>query len=415
MKSYFYLQLKRVVRFLPFVLTVTAVLLSGLVLILYGALTMFANREDNLRFQVGVAGDTDSEYIRWSIAAMQTFDETRFSIDFVEMTEEQAENALRNGTISAYVVMPENFVEEAMSGNVEPITYVTTTGAEGLTDLFKKEITTLVTDMVVRSQQGAYGLGDVLRDNGLGNVAGEHMTVISLRFAELIFERGEMYAARELGVSDGLSTPEYYVCAVTIMLFMLIGLPFAVLYVKRDYAFHRLLLSRGYSCGRQVLCEYGVQAMAMVIQTVVIVVAVVVTVRVVPTFAAADMAAALGDFTVRLIPVVLMISAFNLMMFELSGNMVSGLLLHFFTAVGLCYVSGCLYPVYTLPPVLQTIAGFLPTGIARQYLSTCFTWESSVGDLTGLILYTAVFYGLAWLIRSYKIKGIRRGLCAKTA
>ena len=96
------------------------------------------------------------------------------------------------------------------------------------------------------------------------------------------------------------------------------------------------------------------------------------------------------------------------MLFTLSGNMVSGLLLHFFGAIGLCYVSGCIYPISAFPMAVQRLAAWLPTGIARHYLSTAFSDTSDWLGLGGLVVYTLAFLGTALLIRWRKTAGIER-------
>ena len=52
--------------------------------------------------------------------------------------------------------------------------------------------------------------------------------------------------------------------------------------------------------------------------------------------------ARLISFAVELLPVIVTVTAFGFMIFELAGNLVSGVLLHFFLSLALCYVSGCL-------------------------------------------------------------------------
>lgn len=411
MKRYFYLQLKRLAKLFPFVLAVTLALLVGLAAVLYGVLATFDGREENQRFSVALTGDMDNEMIQLGFSALQALDDTRFTIDFLEMSEQQAHTALEKGEIAAYVVIPEDFLNKAISGQVEPLTYVTSTGMEGIASLLKKEITTLVTDLVVYSEKGVYAMDDALDDNNLGQLSGEHMNILAFEYADLIFHRSEMYAVTELGVSDGLSTPEYYVCAVTIVLLLLLGMPFAAMHIKKDYAFHRLLLSRGHSSGAQLGCEYGVHLMAMLLLAATVLLAVTVAMGMLPEGENTDFSVQMaGALAVRAIPVIIMISAFNMMMFELSGDLVSGLLLHFFAVISLCYVSGCLYPVYALPAGMQALAAVLPTGIARSYLAATFTFNGGHYGLIGLALYAAAFYAIALLCRCRKTAGARRWL-----
>lgn len=407
MKNYFRLQLKKIAKILPFVMILTLTLIVGLSAILYGMIGIFQGSEKNNRFVIGVTGDTDNDYMRLGMAAMQTFDETRFSIEFAEMTEEKAQKAIETGEISAYIVIPEKFVDNALYGNIEPITFVTTAGMEGIKGLFKKEITSLVTDMVIYSQKGSYGLYDALSDNGYENIADKHLNKISIKYAELIFARGNLYKVNEVGVTDGLTTIEYYICAILVLLLVLVGLPFSAIYVKKDYALNRLLLSRGCSTFKQIIFEYSAHLLAMVLQVVMIIAVVLVAIKYMPAFDNGIFKNIATDLIFKIVPVVIMLAAFNIMMFELSSNIVSSLLIHFFTSIALCYITGCMYPIYALPKALINLSAFLPTGMARSYLASSFTMDDSYNNLLGLIAYSVAFLMISWLIRYRKTARIR--------
>jgi len=407
MKKYFCLQLKLAARLLPAVLAVTLALLVGLGIILGGLLASFSSSEEAKRFTVALSGDTEDEYLRWGLAAVQSIDEERFSLEIVEMDQDEAHAALEKGQISAYVVIPEGFMEKALTGEIDPITYVTSAGVESVATLMKKEVTSLVTEMVVYSQKGAYGLLDVLQENDLGKDAYSHMTALSLEYTDLILHRDEVYKVTELGVSDGLGTRDYYICAVLVILMVLTGIPFAALYIKRDHALCRMLHSRGCSYGKQLLCEYGVHLLSLAALVGAVLLIAGVVLAVLPASVTVDLPD-LGGLLLRLIPVLMMVAAFDMMLFHLSGNLVSGLLLHFFAAIGLCYVSGCIYPASAFPKAIQQVAQLLPTGIARQHIATGFTLTPAFGSFLGLIAYTAAFFGVALLLRRHKTAGIER-------
>lgn len=409
MKNYFYLQLKRVTKILPFVIAITVALLIGLSAILYGLIDHFASDESNNKFTIGVTGDTNNSYIDLGLTAMGTLDETRFSMELIEMTEEEAKKKLATDEISAYIIMPDNFINKALSGDIDPITFVTTPGIEGITELLKREITTLITDMVIYSQKGAYGLYDALKDNGLKSEAHKHLNKISIKYADLIVKRSELYEVSELGVSDGLTTPEYYICAVLILLLVLVGLPFATVYIKKDYSFNQLLMSRGFSASKQIFYEYLAHLIAMLFQVAIMIGTLFVAFKFMPNLIEPGLVGdIIGTIVARIIPIVIMLAAFNIMMFEWSSNIVSGLLLHFFAAIGLCYVSGCMYPIYAFPNVIEKIANVLPTGIARAYLAAGFTYDDSLKLFAGLLAYAVLFFGLAWFMRFSKTVKIRR-------
>ena len=108
------------------------------------------------------------------------------------------------------------------------------------------------------------------------------------------------------------------------------------------------------------------------------------------------------------LPVAFMLAAMNLLVFNLAGNLVSGLLLHFFSALALCYVSGCVYPATAFPVSVQKLAALLPTGIARQHLAAGVAGASDWGTFVGLLAYCGVFFSLALLVRYYKTTRVGR-------
>ena len=408
MKKYFCLQLKLSGKLLPFVLGVTLALLLGLGLILSGLYATLRNSQGSQEFVVALSGDTDNQYMQWGLAALHMGGEDKFSFSVVEMPQKEAHAALEKGQIAAYVIIPEGLMEKALAGeDFEPITYVTSAGAEGISSFLKREITAMVTTIVTYSQKGSYGLADLLTDQELDVDIDDHMTVLSLDYANLIFDRDAFYETEVLGVSDGLSTVNYYICAVIMLLLILMGLPFAAIYIKRDYALPRMLRSRGFAAWRQLLCEYGAHLLSMAVLLGFVFLVGAIAMAASPNLPA-DILPELAPLALRLIPVLLMICALNIMLFTLAGNMVSGLLLHFFGAIGLCYISGCIYPVSAFPLSVQRLAAFLPTGIARYHISTGFSGNAAWGSFGGLMAYTLAFFGIALLVRSRKISGIER-------
>ena len=410
MKRYVLLQIKRMMRMLPFVLAVTAVLLVAVGVIFAGILVADSEKGENKMFSIGVSGDTENDYLKLGMAAMQALDETRFSVSFVEMEESVARQALEAQEISAYIVVPHDFVEKALRGNVEPITFVTTTGADDIVTLFKNEITRLVTDMVIASQKGVYGLRTALAAVDAYNLAGPHMNTMSLGYFDLVLKRSDLLEVQELGISDGLSLVEYYVCGIFLLFLSLMGLPFACLYIRKDASLARFLLSKGYGNGVQLICEYLAHLLAMIAIAALMLVVVGIGVGTVGRELVPDLTVeTVLAFGLHGLPVIGMMAAFNMLLFEIASNEVSGVLLHFFTTMGLCYVSGCFYPSYAFPRLMQQIADALPIGVAREQLSAFFTGEDMLLRTVLVLGYGAVFLAAALGLRRLKTVGRRGG------
>lgn len=414
MKRYFYLQLKRGLRVFPFILLTALIILTSVVTVFLAVQSRMQNGEENQRFKIAITGDLDNKYSRLGLAVLQNFDDTRFAIDLTEMTADEAESQLKKGMISAYVILPENFIERALSGDVDRVTYVTSAGGQNVVSMFKNEFTALITDIIIHSEKGAYAIYSAVKESGLSG-AGKHMDELCMEYVDLIFSRSKVMTVEQLGISQGVSTAEYYVCGLTVFLLMLLGITFVTVCVRSDLSLNRLLVSKGSSALAQTTCEFA--AHYIILSLLIAVMSAVGSVAL-AIMGKGDLL--LTNFTnllplfARIFVILLMISGFNTLMFELSGNMVSAVLFHFFASIGLCYISGCFYPIYSLPLPLQKLSHFLPTGIAREYLEGYFVGDTNYTQLVSILIFTVGFLAVTHLIRSSKTSN-RRWHYAKTA
>lgn len=404
MKQYFYLQLKRLLRIFPMLLIGTLVTVACVGLLLGGIGTADKNSADQQRFQIAITGDTSGDYVQIGLVALQAFDDTRFSMEILELEQEEARQQLLAGKISAYVILPENFIERALYGDVDTVTYVTHAGGENIVTMFKNEVTKLITDLVIHSQKGVYAIGDVAAQENVRDVRGQYMDDLAFSYIELIFSRSKVCTVEELGLSDGLGLPEYYIGCLSVFLLLFIGVAFVTAGVRRDHSLHGLLQSRFIGFRKQVLCEYAAQCGVFLCITGLLTGGICV---------AGSLLADLkipGFFSLlfRFLPVAAMAAALNGLIFELAGNVVSAVLWHFFLCLGQCYAAGCFYPVYALPPVLQGAAGLLPAGLAREFVSGSFLHTAKLSALLGLLLFTCLFLGLTAGLRWYKLRTDRR-------
>ena len=405
MKQYFYLQLKRLLHILPMLLIGTLITVLCVGLLLGGLKTADENSADKLRFQIAISGHTSGSYVQMGLAALQAFDDTRFSMDIVELPQEEAHRRLLQGELTAYVILPENFIERALYGDVDTVTFVTHAGGESIVSMFKNEVTSLITELVLHSQKGVYAIGEVAAQENVWDVRGEYMDNLAFSYIELLFARNKVCTVTQLGISTGLSLVEYYIGALCVFLLFFVGVAFITTGVCRDHSLHRLLQGKQFGPWKQILCEYAAHF------------GIFVGICAILSGAAQLAAPLLGSDTalpgffslfLRLVPVAALAAALNGLIFQLTGNVVSAVLWHFFLCLGQCYAAGCFYPVYALPPAMQSAAAWLPAGLAREFVSGSFLQESKTAALLGILLFTAAFWALTVLLRWYKLRTNRR-------
>lgn len=396
MRNYFLLQCKRIARFLPGALLAMLVLLGGLLTVFSVMVRQDTQAPENQKFQVGLVGTAGDTMVQMALAALKNFDSTQLSMEIVEMTEPEARSALEKGTIGAYIVIPDNFVDEAMSGRILPLKFVSTTGAASVVSVFKEEVTEVISLLLLESQRGVYGMQGAMKAQDIGG-RGKKMDTLALTYVEYVLTRDRTYSLQELGISDALGLEDYLLCGLFVLFLMLACLPFAPLMIRRDLSLERMLASRGCSALGQVLCELACYCLGLL--------ATVLAVAGLASVFAGDVLKQLE--LLPALPVVLLVCTFSFLLYALSSDLIGGVLMQFFVTLALCFVSGCMYPVYFFPVGVQKMAGWLPTGAARSQLAACLTGDVSTHTLLLLLGYTGVFALAAVLVRLHRVKEAR--------
>lgn len=405
--GYILAQLKRVCRVFPSVLGTTFLLLGCMALLALVLLRQDGESEDKQKIQIGLAGDIEGSFLGIGIHTVQNLDSSRFTISFVDMTEEEAKKQLMQGKISAYVVVPENFVESVSSGENKPVTYVTSLGAPGIGSLVMNEVVDVISKLIVESQNAIYGMQRLLVLHEMQDIYWESTEEMYFQFIDFILGRTGIYEMEILGVSNSLSFTSYYMCGILVLFLLLWGIACSPLFVKRDLALPKLLAARGQKAFWQVLGEYMAYVALMLATLTFVVLLLVIGMKVTGFTLPEWKESGVGEllwFCCKMLPVVLVLSAMQFLFYEIISGMVSAILLQFIAALCLGYLSGCFYPISFFPTGIQKLSQILPTGAALQYAGNCLLQKDAAGSILVMGIYFTVFLALATAVRNHKIK-----------
>ena len=399
MKRYWKVQLRRLIRPLPRALLTVLVILGALLLVARGV--MEDARQDNQKMKVAVVGIQEDPLLQMGLTALQNMDASRYSLEMIEMDEEQARAALERGEIAGYGVIPPDFAQEAMYGHFLPITFVTTPGAAGLVSVLKEEITAAVEEILVTAQKGIYGSWNLLTDHQLEGEAQEIVNGISLTYVELVLARNRVYTLEELGISQGLTLEQHMALGILVVFLMLAALCYSPVLVRGEHTLSRLLAARGVGAGKQILAEFcsfliSIGLLLLCAGLLALPAGLLAGISLPPV-------KTLLYWVWTALPVVVMVAAWSFFLFSLAKELVSGVLLVALLSLALCFVGGCMYPASFFPESIRQLSRFLPTGLAMEQLSCCVT--GGRGSAGWLILYSACFAVLAWLHRAGSIRG----------
>ena len=109
-------------------------------------------------------------------------------------------------------------------------------------------------------------------------------------------------------------------------------------------------------------------------------------------------------FGLRSIPVLLLAASIDLMIYEFSPNLITGVLMQFLAMISLAYASGVFYTARTMPAALRSVSGILPTGQALVYLQKTSRMDpAAVRRLVPVLLWTILFLVITALRRTRRI------------
>lgn len=405
---YFRLQLKRTIRALP-VVVATALILLGCIFLLFmmvDNINKKSGKSETLR--IGLTGDTDDEYFSMGLTAMQHLDSSRYAVELVSLTKEEAIEELKAGRLAGYAVIPEGFVESVMYGENKQITLVTTNGSEDLMGMLVLEFMEEISEYLVETQNAIYGMQGYLKANGMDEKVRSATDDINIYYVNLVLGRDNLFKPIQTINSTGnLSQNAGYIIGLSVFLIMMFGITCSPLYTKSDVSLNGVLSVRGIKVPVQVITEYLTYLIIMLL-------------CVLPLMSIIVYAIDRSDLVIKewnmgffedyvyfiaaYIPVIAMFAAMQYMLFLISDNFIGGVLLQFIIAIFVGYLGGCLYPIEFFPEIIRKSVIFQPAGLAYGYLADALLVRDSVGHLMGIIGYCIAFLVCAGLILKRRLK-----------
>ena len=392
--KYFKIQVMRSVKHYPMIL--------GLTLLLTASILLFANRmfytkdaeDSKKKIQVGLVGDLTETYLDIGIVALADMDSSRYYVDLVELSEEEAKQKLASGELYGYISIPEGFVESIVYGENKPLTYVAANSPATLGPVMVNEILEIVSQLVVQGQNGIYGMLEIAEEYKVSDKVTDRAIVdLNVRFVDTVLDREQFYELEYVGLGEGISYTNYYICAFLVLLLLLWGMAGSSLVIKRDMSLQRVLRSRGHNIVGLVLGDYIAFALIMLFNVALLL--------------------GVGSFFLKLeavsaffalIPVVLLVTSIQFLLYELTDNYISGVFVQLFTAIACSYISGFFYPIYSLPEFFQKLSRVLPTGVAFEYLKEMVKGNSGEEALRNVWVYVLVFMTASAVMRMYKMR-----------
>ncbi len=379
--AYLKLELKRAVGRLPYLYAgaVLAALLAVL-LVLLGSRMLYGDTAAG-RIRVGVALPEGDQTAGQAVRAISSMDSVRSVCDFAYMDLESGLKELEQGTVFTVLEVPEGFVQDIISGVNTPVTVWMPRGAELEGRLFEA-LTRAGARTLSASQAGIYAGGELYLQNGAGDRIPQLEADLNRMYLSFSLSRLDYFKRLTVSGTGNLDVMDFYrISAFVLLLFLL---PAAA----GDYLL---------PCGkvlRMKLEAAGLKGGVRVFSKVLGLSFLLAAVSLPVLFAAAfyGLTETPGMLLLCGLLAVAAVSVWVLFCYSLSGTLLGGLLFLFLAAAVQHFLAGGFLPRAFLPPAVQSLGRWMPSGILMELLEMGMT-----GEADGRAAVAAVFLFLAGL------------------
>lgn len=400
-KTWFQTEYKRAWVMLPAIMVKSIIITLVMGVLLHGFTSWLEMRqkEEHSRLRIGYVAEEDmlTKLLVSYVAGMDSVDKW---CRFVSVTEEEGREELQEGKLAALLILPENIVDEILTGSNAPATLLLPTQSSALGIVFEE-----LADAGIRML--SFAQGEIYTVYELANILDLNeeqfqlvCDAINAYNIELFMNREAWFHTHKVSVTGSEETVVYYGSAFVAFWLLLGGVLFGS-YIKHSEQEQLLMWKRlGVSPVIQVAGRILIIAMLFVMMLLPLVglwILPWLRERLIPVFT--------WQSLLVILLAAICVAAYDMFLYQLSEQHRTAIVAVGLFAVVQGYISGYLVPTVLLPQVVQELAVFLPASYIRQAFSLFFSGDTQHTRTicTGLLFFVILFSLINVAIMYYKI------------
>lgn len=398
--QYIRLECKRMIRSLPGValgLIFLIAMVSGVLLLCYYGVT----HQEKEPVTIGIVAEEKEPFVDWMIETVQKMENVQSSFCFRRVNSEEGDALLSQGEITVAFIIPRDYVRSIINGSNKHITIRFARGRETIVSFLLRELSAAASSFILNSEAGLYSLKDYYDEYHLPDKNKDEME-LNLQYIQEIARLYRGVEPEEVETVNESSAVESYFLSALVLLFFLMGIPWGKALTSGNRAFKNQLYRADIGAGKQVaaslLALFLGSLILYAIISVILYLGAVCLAKGIPWLSAVH----IGDMlfcVLGFLPILFMALTFIQLVYEITSDTFSGVLLLFFAvlAMGLC--SGCFYPFSYLPLAMQRTGILFPVYQAKEYGISVLRQEIDSAALMVTLCYSGVFFVLCILKR----------------
>lgn len=336
------------------------------------------------KLKVAMVVSQDERMLDMAVKFVASMDSVESICEFCYMEETEAREGLETGELQAVIILPVNFYEDIDNGLNTPAE-VLISNKNGVNSAVFGELLTAGVSYLQTAEAGVYATLDVARAESAQMKTSKIGNYLAEYYMRTLFDRMNIYEEKVVSPLGTMEYSQYIVVTVLLLILLVSGSNFSVLYQEKEKIIEQKLKSSGMNCIIctfvkvliMTMCLWGLWVLSYLVMCIV--------------SATLEMELLWWDTAVLLSAylVCMSIAAFFHLIYELSGKAANGALLLLFINIGMVLCSGIIVPSVYLGKA-AALGEFLPVSLWSNYMQNVLYDIVSIEQTGILILVTGI-------------------------
>jgi len=386
-------QIKAAFKALPKLICATLAFAILVVLVGFCGTKLLSNSKSSEKMDIAVVLPPDGDsYTSLAFSFLSEIETVKNICTFKEMSKDSAYEGLRNGSIYAVILVPDNFVNHIIDGTNTPANIIfPRSGISTKSMLFRILINSGVTD-IGAAEAGIYAVDDICNYYKIKDGVTKSEEFLNEAYFSYALDRSIYFKTETISATGDLTIIEFYICSGIVLLLLLSGISCSDLLKRENSTLSTSLKRRRIPV--YLLFVFKIIGVTLVFFTMLIF-AYIMTALAQIRFPMISNVFVVLNFTSFASLFLLIFGVFSMVLFifQLANSQSLGVLLLFTLSTLMLFISGGIIPSSLLPEIVQKIGVFLPTTYFIKLCEEIITNTTTLGTFIINVGFSVLFIG----------------------
>lgn len=391
---FYKLECKRTIKLIPHILAGAIALSIVIGAIAFCAGKMIYINENDVTVDIAYSLEDDSRMTEMVIGMLKSSDSISSVCNFIQTTETESIELLKNNQILAAITIPAGFMNSLMTGKNYSIR-ISLPIRLSLYSVILVELSKAVETTLDAAQAGVYTLHDFYKEQNALQYEKEANLALNSIYLTKAFDRSSIFQSHTVSATGSLSVTEYYICAGIVILILMLGTTFVHSVQSNSNIMNLKLRQAGIGNQHIVLSKIISIALTLFL----LLYGFILILFILESLNICSITFHLSVALINTSVISLCAASVIVFIISLSKGRTNGMLLLFLLITVMCFISGCFVPELFLPDILKSISDYLPSTHILSLMNNIFQSQLSVQNLlnalsSGIFLYIVTVFHL---------------------